>query len=1193
MAKYLLLECNRLRGKSAYNNLNEDQDKFKSNWTNVVSTEGIVVNAGDTINLEQIIINSKGASDEVIEFSGDENESGFVDNKIRLEYSFYINHGGSNTARLPFLKHRIYRGNGSLLNIEQVLENDDPKEPKNNGVIKDNTKYIEMVSRRTLGEVFLPPNLESNVYDSSIFYDEINKSYCGGSMVTRARTEQIGSSGSGNINGGYKANTIYNTTIVTGNNNLGTGMRIRVDSVTTDGNVYGIVESWSIASLGRGYGLTGSFTVSLSTDATNGDAPNLDPVPATGGTTGALHVIKFFTYSNANIFSQSGLRGFDGSRFTFLKFGYTGLTFDDENFSAPTPDLDFNNLSSIASKRTKTLDLEVQEGFLTPDNLGTLITDQLHEPSYINKVSNDRAEFLDYNTLKFSHRDLLGNIVDEAKPVIVSTPTYQPQVVNFASRGIPNTTASFSGIRRQWYNNVAYKHPERIEALKDIFYNFFFVDDDDGFGNDIMSGTAGSGTGRNKGDFANMDTGDIGCRVGLLNTFASEGAGNQFVVLKKHGLVITNMLWTTKNIKRIAEGFRKVEKYCGDTSLNIDTDSDNFKNNLLVNLDIGVYDDELSSQFPLNHFSKDGSGNPIYYTDQRMKFNNKILADHLSLNESAVDYNHLTSASGVCEGHTIRNFPESVDNDGQELSSIFIKSRFQEGFTYEKSIDATYTKDKLDTTEFFNASQQGSPFDTTTTADILEEDFFIGKFNDTLNNTPLTTNDCINQARDNDIACVPVFSNNSADDFMKSKNGVPYIAFVCGIECGYTANEFDTTNYSNQNNKWKIDVWNSTFGTQIGFDPSFTRNEAVCFVSPMIGNNATGDDGGLSIDNYMNVGYIGAVNPSILYNPVLSRFEISGLNTPATIGNGLLSDIPELITPNPNPEQICYKVNRIGQIALSEAKVVGDIPNNPSTGSAYTQNDAPRIGQFDDAQQVQGTIIDSQSGIAIENIILFDKNDNTTTLLNTDKDNYKLCMFDKMGFDLNQLLPKFGDNNAFFTNQFVFQNKPPTYKTGLLNITKPATTGSYISSAEIQPLSVNELSLPLYDLGANCNRQTEPDILQGTITAFELPDKLNFPYYTVYSSIPSMGTDSIWIGGNDGYSKLPCMGYLTRENNIGDFYYNAEQTFQYTATKDFTLTEVETDIRLPDGTRPKLNPHSAVIYKITKNLNSLPQLGKK
>jgi len=1189
MAKYLLLECNRLRGKATYNNLNEDQDKFKSNWTNVISTEGLIINAGDTISLEQIIINSKGASDEVIEFSGDENESGFVDNKLRLEYSFYINHAGSNTARLPFLKHSTYRGNGSTLAPNQVLPNSDPKEPKNNGTIRDNTEFLNMVSRRSLGEIFLPPTIGSG-FNNTEFYDELNKSYCGGSMITRARTEQTGSSGTGNINGGYEANVVYDTTVETGGvGQFGTGMRIRVDSVTTDGNVYGIVESWSIASMGRNYGLTGAFTLSLDIDPVR-----LQPVPATGGTTGSKHILKFFTYTNSNIFSQSGLSGFDGSRFTFLNFGYTGLCNKGEAESSATISVnnDYDTIEEEASKRTKTLDLEVQEGFLTPDNLGTLITDQLHEPSYINKISNDRAEFLDYNTLKFSHRDLLGNVVNQAKPVIVSTPTYQPQVCNFSAHGIPNTTATYCGVRRQWYNNVAYKHPERVEALKDIFYNFSYVRNDDSFGADIMSGTNSSRTGLNKGDFGNLNTGDIGCRVGLLNTFASEGTGDQFIILKKHGLVITNMLWTTDNIQRISKGFRKAEKYCGDTSLIIDTDSDNFKNNLLVNLDLGMYDDEFSSQFPLNYFLKDANGNPIYYANQRKKFNNKIVADLVSSCESTTDYNVLTNGNGVCEGNTIRNFPESVSNDGQELSSIMVKSRFQEGFTYEKSIDATYTQDKLDTTEFFSTSQQGSPFDTTTTADILEENFFIGSFPDSITSKTKSTNDCIEEARLNDIGCVPVFSNNSANGFMKSKNGIPYIAFICGIECGSPTTEFDTTNYSNPTNKWKIDVWNSTFGTQIGFDPSFTRNEAVCFVSPMIGNIASGTTGELAIENYMNVGYIGSVNPSILYNPVLSRFEISGLNTPATIGNGLLSDIPELITPNPNPEQICYKVNRIGQIALSEAKVVGDVPINTNTGQAYTQNDAPRIGQFDDAQQDQGSIIDSQSGIAIENIILFDKNDNTTTLSSTDEDNYKLCMFDKMGFDLNQLLPKFGDNNAFFTNQFVFQNKPPTYRTGLLNITRPATTGSYISSAEIQPLSVNELNLPLYDLGANCNRQTEPDINQGTITAFELPDKLNFPYYTVYSSIPSQGTDSVWIGGNDGYSKLPCMGYLTRENNIGDFYYNAEQSFQYTATKDFTLTEIETDIRLPDGSRPKLNPHSAVIYKITKNINSLPPIPK-
>ena len=73
----------------------------------------------------------------------------------------------------------------------------------------------------------------------------------------------------------------------------------------------------------------------------------------------------------------------------------------------------------------------------------------------------------------------------------------------------------------------------------------------------------------------------------------------------------------------------------------------------------------------------------------------------------------------------------------------------------------------------------------------------------------------------------------------------------------------------------------------------------------------------------------------------------------------------------------------------------------------------------------------------------------------------------------------------------------------------------------------------------------------------------------------------------DGHSKTSCMGYLTRENNEGDFFYQPSTTFNFTATKDFTISDVETDLRLPDGSRPKLEPQSCVIYKITKPIQSV------
>ena len=66
------------------------------------------------------------------------------------------------------------------------------------------------------------------------------------------------------------------------------------------------------------------------------------------------------------------------------------------------------------------------------------------------------------------------------------------------------------------------------------------------------------------------------------------------------------------------------------------------------------------------------------------------------------------------------------------------------------------------------------------------------------------------------------------------------------------------------------------------------------------------------------------------------------------------------------------------------------------------------------------------------------------------------------------------------------------------------------------------------------------------------------------------------------------MTYLTRENNESDFFYQSEKGFSFTATKDFTITDITTDIRLPNGDRPFLDSHSTVIYKIEKPIRSLP-----
>lgn len=1179
MAKYILLECNRLRGKQTFNNLSDESDKYKNNWTNIVSTTGIVVNAGDTISLEQIILNSKGASDDVIEFLGEENEEGFLDNKCDLEYSFYINHSGQNTARMPFINHKVYRGGGTIINPNYLGTGDSyywefNNAPANQSYSLDNMK--SQLSRRSLGETYFPkpnrPSDNTKEWNTDSSYDIINDYYMNGSMITRMKTIQTGGGQSGVADSGYVAGGLYNVRYKSGSSGLGTGMIIRIEGVTTSGEIGGIVTSWSMYNVGRNYDKSGS------------SAPNLELFSDSHGNNvvGTLHTFTLYCFTEAETYSSSGLRGFDGSRFSFINSGYSGMASEIEGEALNTNLIDTATIIDTADKRKKKINLNIDEGFMTPDNLGAILTDQLHEPSPINGVNDENADYLDYKTLQFLHRTPNGNFSSVSKPIIVATPTYQPQPCNMIQQGIPNTRATLIGARRGFYQHIAYKYADRFIGLKNAFWNFNFVDSDFSRDVDITTGAIDSQTlDSTRGDFGNLRTGDLGVRVCLLNQLEEDG-NSDTAFLEKYGLIMTNMRWTKSNIERLKTGLKKAEYYLGDTTKEIDVSSDDYKQSLAVNIDLGLYDDEESSQFPLAL-----AGNPLsIFVGQRTQFAWNKVGARVAVNsmEVPVDFSWYNNYHRPCKSSTIRNFPASIDNDGQELPSMWIKSRWQDGFTYSNTIDPTYQGNKLNLNFMnYNADQEFN----TNRATFSERDFFIGSWKDKDGNTQ-TTDTAIQDAIDADLAIVPIFPQ----DYSVGKFGIdtgllakdlqpPYICFVNAMAIGNQDNPtttFDYSNLGNDNNKWTIDFWNVDFGCPLGLDHSFTRNEAVCLVSPMFGNEIP-----QILENYMNVAYIGAVNPSFTFNPQLSRFEISGLNTPQNIGNGLLTDIPETIEANPNPEQTCFKILRTGNICNTWEKITG---NNIPSGSS--QDDGVLISQFDDAQQDEGSLMDSQSGIAIEGIYLYDKNGNTTQLQNTDIGKYKGTLFEKMGFNLNQLLPDFGDANAFFTNQFTFQSVNPTYGRGLISITKPVTTGSYISSAEIQTTSLNELNMPMYDLGVSATRQATPDASEGAITAFKLADKLSFPYFCVYSSIPSAGTDTEWVGGDDGHSNLPCMGYLTRENNIGDFYYNAQQSFEYTAIKDFTLTEVETDIRLPDGSKPRFEGHSAVIYKITKPLTSLP-----
>ena len=225
MSKFLLLECNRLRSKGA-NLLDNTTDEFKNNWINNISSSGIVINAGDEISLEETIVNSRGASDEVIEFRGVENENGFLDNKTKLTYSFYVNNVGINTVKLPLISHTTYRGKGQTVGgaTDTTLTPFIGTPPaggtfsdKTNGTIlpHSDTNYLSVYSKRSIGETYFFPSADGNptTYTADPYDGMIDTSIVFGNYLFRIKEAVKGGSAPNNINDGYKEGLVYNTVI--------------------------------------------------------------------------------------------------------------------------------------------------------------------------------------------------------------------------------------------------------------------------------------------------------------------------------------------------------------------------------------------------------------------------------------------------------------------------------------------------------------------------------------------------------------------------------------------------------------------------------------------------------------------------------------------------------------------------------------------------------------------------------------------------------------------------------------------------------------------------------------------------------------------------------------------------------------------------------------------------------------------
>lgn len=1219
----VILEANRLR--SIDQNGDTSIDEFNNRWTNSVSTTGIEVKAGDIVSIESAAINAKGNEvEDTMEFRGD-TIGGFKDNELTLKYEYYVNHTGDYTIPLPFTKDLTFNGREvSTSHADNYL------------VANSNNLKCRQIGEWSPTNVPIDPRVATNPPTAVPTDYKTNPQFYFFYPLVSGLTGVVSQE-----KGGYEAGQVYDI-YFTASNPQGyqtTGVFLKVLTTRDEGTTTGIIDTWTIQRIDANDFYLQTWYYQLSNPLQTNSQQTYYISSTTNPTTPTQNSTIGIVWKNPKTFTKRKDMLPDGSRFykgqtNFLGWGLNncagianGLTdyFDISPYSARSLAGFTDEIGDFSTWTTANTEvkLSVPNGFSTPTDIAGTLTDQLHSAQLI--TPNKAGQFVDVGN--FDYQDTNINpatgipLVADLPPTLVDTPTFKQITAGFdnecANPPIDNVVAASGEIEntyqdqyRIWYNSVYWKDPNRVEALSP-FRQFFYGLDNTDVRNGINSGANQVAL---TGDFKTQEIGELGLLPRLLSKFGVVSvpatANNPAYDLatsnnQRFYPLRTNIKYTEANVIKIAAMFKKCEENRNtDTGLPVSAGGvlpntpigDPSKldtTNMAVLLDIGHYVDEQSQSGELNNFKKQiyqGSytGQASQFQDQKgfMKVsspdqrNKFATAAELTGTYTYVSTTktRITPPSGAPDAYGQNALYDARTfqmGDGQELPQIWVQSRWRDGLQARQMTPLRDTSipsfsDAVEDMMDFNTGGVDMPyllgFTPQDFPDRFERSFTSG-------GVLYSYDQYIKWAIDADVALMPYFADAADANF----GADPYIAFMCFDRIGNNTGGGDFFPTRPQV------IENSLLPVQefIGFDCSFTRNKAVFFQNTQnheaMATTRYGEDNNGVNQTIMfeaaPMAMIGAVDPVVNFDAIKSRFEFKGLSTPLTIGNPFLSNpVFGAKTATDNPEQQIYSVGRQGTNYFIFTSSIGNLLSPAIPESTYGAN----------IFQKQGTIMDAYSGISIVALIIPSATSTATTELNDySKANefvFTNTLFNKMGFELAQLLPPFGDiqarfDNALFTDPLTqtLQNTP--------RIVKPLTTGAFISSAEYQPSATDMNRFPLYGLGTAQQIQAEPSVQTASILAKNLPSKLDFPYLMVYTNL---GMEMLYYGGEDAHSRLPCLAYISRNYSAGDFFYLPAGTFSLQVSRDFVLTDITTDIRLPDGSRPKLSPHSSVIYKIVR-----------
>lgn len=358
---------------------------------------------------------------------------------------------------------------------------------------------------------------------------------------------------------------------------------------------------------------------------------------------------------------------------------------------------------------------------------------------------------------------------------------------------------------------------------------------------------------------------------------------------------------------------------------------------------------------------------------------------------------------------------------------------------------------------------------------------------------------------------------------------------------------------------------------------SFMDNEAVWLTNSSRYDKGTDQPG----DQTLNINYIavGANNPTFSYDNGVSRCTFTNLHIPKTLG---ADDMP---TKDGN-----IVTTTIGNLAVK----IGDnrIKNKYLFAmlDKYDSSGEDNKGTIDgDGETINYLLNYSISGISIHSLFGEPQEENNTDLddmVLLDSDNWYGGLLSKLGFEYEDLVPRFGVPDVMY-DESIMGSTDPSFRYKRL---KDLTTNPLIDVSSANKLPVKDFTaddsagagLPTYSLSVGSSQI--PTNLDGSVSekivASNLPIKNNDAYFTVYCSLSTGGYFS-------NRSEYGIIGLITKRFVEGDYIFSETQN-PITVDIKKKISSIKIEIRKSDGTIAALNDDNTLVFKIIQRLLEEP-----